>query len=87
MEEVQAILPRFKETVEKEQAKRKIDLLVMLFTDVMGEGSLFVFYGPLSYIIYDMIQTKFDEHSGFDPDIISRKQQMMPKLTEVIKSI
>jgi manganese-dependent inorganic pyrophosphatase len=34
-----------------------------------------------------MIETKFDEHSGFDPDIISRKQQMMPKLSALIKNI
>ena len=87
MEEVQMILPEFKKTVEKEQAARKLDLLVMLFTDVMGNGSLFVFYGPLSYVISDLIQTRFDDHSGFDPDIISRKQQMIPKLSEVIKNI
>lgn len=87
MEEVQKILPEFKETVKAEQEKMKLDLLVMLFTDVMGEGSLFVFYGPLSKVIYDMIETKFDEHSGFDPNIISRKQQMMPKLSTLIKAI
>lgn len=87
MEDVQKILPQFKETLRSEQEKLKLDLLVMLFTDVMGEGSLFVFYGPLSNVLYDMIETKFDEHSGFDPNIISRKQQMMPKLTELIKSI
>lgn len=87
MEEVQKILPEFKETMKAEQEKLKLDLLVMLFTDVMGEGSLFVFYGPLSNVIYDMIETKFDDHSGFDPNIISRKQQMMPKLSAMIKSI
>ena len=87
MEEVQQILPQFKETLEKEQKRLKLDLLVMLFTDVMGKGSLFVFYGPLSYVIADMIQTKFDDHSGFDPSIISRKQQMMPKLSEIIKNL
>ena len=87
MEEVQKILPEFKEALKAEQEKLKLDLLVMLFTDVMGEGSLFVFYGPLSNVIHDMIETKFDDHSGFDPSIISRKQQMMPKLTQLIKAI
>lgn len=87
MEEVQKILPEFKAMMEREQQRMKLDLLVMLFTDVMGAGSLFVFYGPLSYLIADMIETKFDEHSGFDPNIISRKQQMMPKLSEIIKNI
>lgn len=87
MEEVQKILPAFRENLKKEQAENKLDLLVMLFTDVMGNGSLFVYYGPLSYVLTDLIQTKFDDHSGFDPDIISRKQQLMPKLSQILKNL
>ena len=67
--------------------REKLDLSVMLFTHVLGQGSLFVYYGPLSYIMKDVIKTQFDRHSGFDPDIISRKQQMMPKLSELIRDI
>jgi manganese-dependent inorganic pyrophosphatase len=87
MEEVQKILPAFRENLKKEQADNKLDLMVMLFTDVMGAGSLFVYYGPLSYVLTDMIQTKFDDHSGYDQSIISRKQQLMPKLSEVLKNM
>ncbi len=87
MEDVQKLLPEFKENMQKEQEEKKLDLEVMLFTDVMGEGSLFVFYGPLSYLVAEVIETNFDEHSGFDPNIISRKQQLMPKLFEAIKNI
>lgn len=87
MEEVQKILPAFRANLEKEQADNKLDLMVMLFTDVMGSGSLFVYYGPLSYVLTDMIQTKFDDHSGYDQSIISRKQQLMPKLSEILKNM
>ena len=87
IEEVQSILPEFKANMEKEQAGNKLDLMVMLFTDVMGEGSQFIYYGPLSEIMKDVIETQFDEHSGFDPKIISRKQQLMPKLSELIKNL
>ena len=87
IEEVQKILPEFKANMEKEQDANKLDLLVMLFTDVMGEGSQFIFYGPLSYIMKDVVETVFDDHSGFDPKIISRKQQLMPKLSELIKNL
>ncbi|MBR3358433.1 MAG: putative manganese-dependent inorganic diphosphatase [Solobacterium sp.] len=87
MEDVQAILPAIKEALKKEQNEKKLDLSVMLFTHVLGHGSLFVYYGPLSYIMKDVIQTQFDRHSGFDPNIISRKQQMMPKLSELIRDI
>ncbi len=87
MEEVQKLLPEFRENMEKEQAAKNLDLMVMLFTDVMGKGSYFVFYGQLAYVMKDIIETVFDEHTGFDPGIISRKQQMMPKLSELIKNI
>lgn len=84
VEEVQAIIPDMKENVKKEQAENRLDLMVMLFTDVMGEGSYFVYYGPLEGIMKDVIKTQFDQHSGFDPKIISRKQQLMPILSELI---
>ena len=87
MEEVQKILPEFKENLQQEQARNGLDILVMLFTDVMGGGSLFTYYGPLSYVLSDVIETTFDEHSGFDTRIISRKQQLMPKLSEIMKDI
>ncbi len=87
MEEVQKILPVFKENLKKEQAANGLDLLVMLFTDVMGEGSLFVYDGPLSYVLADVLETTFDDNSGFDSTIISRKQQLMPKLSAIMKDI
>lgn len=87
MEEVQAILPEFKENLENEQRAQGLDLMVMLFTDVMGGGSLFTYYGPMSYVLTDFLETPIDDHSGFDSGIISRKQQLMPKLSEVMKDM
>jgi len=87
MEEVQKILPEFRVNLEQETDQRKLDLMVMLFTDVMGEGSLFVYYGPLSYVFDSVLETKIDDHSGFDPNIISRKQQLIPSLTKIIKNL
>lgn len=85
MEEVQLILPTFKAYLDKEQQDKHYDLSLMLFTDVMGEGSIFVYYGPLSHIITETIETSFDDHYGFDSTIISRKQQLIPKLSSIIK--
>lgn len=87
LDEVQKILPQFLENMEREQAENKLDILVMLFTDVMGNGSMFYYYGPLAHVVADVIETTFDEHSGFDPNIISRKQQLMPKLSEVLTNL
>ena len=87
MEDVQRILPEFSRQLEMEQATNKLDIMVMLFTDVMGKGSYFVYYGPLSYVLTDILETNFDEHTGFDPNIISRKQQLMPKLSSILKEM
>ena len=87
MEDVQKILPQFRTYLEQEQERQNLDLLVMLFTDVMGEGSIFVYYGPLSYAVGEVIETTFDDHYGFDSTIISRKQQLLPKLSQLIKNL
>lgn len=87
MEEVQKILPEFKDYLMQEQEKKDLDLLVMLFTDVMGGGSMFVYSGRMSYVLNDILETKFDEHSGYDSRIISRKQQLMPRISEMMKNI
>lgn len=87
MEVVQKILPEIKAEVKKEQKAKGLELLVMLFTDVMGEGSVFVHYGPLANIMTEVIKTSFDKNSGFDPEIISRKQQMVPRLSAIISEL
>ena len=87
VDEVQKLLPEFRKVMEAYQEEKKLDLLVMLFTEVTGEGSYFVYYGPLSSAVEGIIETKLDDHLGFDPEIISRKQQLMPKLSETIKNI
>ena len=86
-EDVTLIVPSFREYMPKQQEALHLDLLVMCFTDVMGGGSAFLFYGPLSNVMSEVIETNFDEHYGFDSHIISRKQQLMPKLSELIKNM
>lgn len=87
IEDLQAILPEFRKNLEKELQEKKLDLVVMMFTHVMAEGTLFVYAGSLSYIMGNLIATQFDEHSGYDHDIISRKQQLMPKLSSILKNM
>lgn len=87
IEDIQALLPVFRETLEKEQSAKQYDLMVMMFSHIMAEGTMFVFSGPLSYIMHEIIDTQFDENSGYDHDIISRKQQLMPKLSAILKQM
>ena len=87
MEEVQALLPNFKEYITKIQEEQGYDLLVMMFSNIMAEGSLFVYSGKLKGIMEDIVDTVIDDMTGFDNLIISRKQQMMPKVSEIVKAL
>ncbi|SJZ34749.1 putative manganese-dependent inorganic diphosphatase [Anaerorhabdus furcosa] len=87
IEDLQKILPEFRKNLEVELQDKKLDLLVMMFTHVMAEGTMFVYCGPLSYIMSNIIETQFDDNSGYDHDIISRKQQLMPKLSSMLKNM
>lgn len=84
IEDIQSRLNEFEEIMKREQKANKYDLIVMMFTHVLAEGTMFVFYGPLSPMMFDIIQTKFDDHSGYDHSIMSRKQQLIPSISEMI---
>ena len=82
IEDIQLRLKEIQENMQDLQQANNYDLMIMMFTHVTGEGTMFVFYGPKSHIMSDIIESVFDEHSGFDPKIISRKQQLIPMLSE-----
>ncbi len=87
VEDIQKLIPQFKESLIEEQEKKQLDLLIMMFTHVLAEGTMFVFSGPLSYVVSDLFETVFDENSGYDHEIISRKQQLIPRLSAQMKKI
>lgn len=87
MDDIQSILPSFKEYLIQIQEQKGYDLIIMMFSSIMAEGSMFVFAGPLSRIMRSLIDSVIDEHTGFDSVIISRKQQMIPKLDNLIKNL
>lgn len=85
MEDIQTILPTFKEYLESVQNAKGYDLMIMMFSNIMAEGSMFVFSGPIKNIMKELIETQIDEMSGYDSVIISRKQQLVPKISELLK--
>lgn len=87
IEDIQLILKDFKEELISQQEDGGYDLLIMMFTHVMAEGTMFVYSGPLSYIMAEVVKTVTEEDTGFDPDLISRKQQVMPKISSILESI
>ena len=87
MEDIQIILPTFRPYLEKVQDEKGYDLLIMMFSNINAEGSMFVFSGPLSNVMNSLIEKRIDEHTGFDALIISRKQQFVPKLSTLLKTL
>jgi len=55
-----------------------------MFTNVNGNGTFFVAYGPKKDALFDIIKDKFDEHTGSDKEIMSRKQQLIPMLSNIL---
>lgn len=87
IEDIQVRLKEFKEVLSQEQHSGNYDLIIMMFTHVMAEGTMFLYAGPLSYVMPEIEQTKFDESSGYDHRIMSRKQQLIPVLSEMLKKL
>ena len=67
------------------QTSKGYDLLVMMFTSVNADGTMFLFFGPRSNVMFDVIETKFDANSGYDTSILSRKQELVPKLSKALQ--
>ena len=85
MSDIQLRMNEFKEKLSAFQKARNYDLLVMMFTSVKADGAYFLFFGPKSNVMFNVIETKFDDNSGFDTNIISRKQELVPKLSKELQ--
>ena len=85
MSDIQLRLNEFKEKLIEFQSTNKFDLLIMMFTSVRADGTMFLFFGPKSDVMLNLIETKFDNNSGFDSNILSRKQELVPKLSKALQ--
>lgn len=85
MSDIQLRLNEFTRKLDSYQAMHKYDLVIMMFTSVRADGSMFLFYGPLSNVMLEILESKIDNHSGFDSTIISRKQELVPRLSKALE--
>ncbi len=84
IEDIYSRLKEFAEIMQEVLDDKGYDLIVMMFTHVLGEGTMFLYYGKLSKVMKDILETQFDEHTGYDAKIMSRKQQLMPALFDIL---
>lgn len=75
----------FIEYLNKINTINKFDLLMMCFTNVEGKGSNLVFIGELSWVVDEAFKDDIMDENYFVDGIMSRKKQIIPSLSRVIK--
>ncbi|MEG0176421.1 putative manganese-dependent inorganic diphosphatase [Anaerorhabdus sp.] len=85
IKELEIIRREFVSYMDKINAINKYDLLVMTFTNVEGKGSNFIYMGKLSWVIEEIFEGQKENEVLFAKDIVSRKKQIIPRLSAVLK--
>lgn len=61
-----------------------LDLLVLTFTSILENGSVFYASGPIKSVVAEAFPNKKDESPSFQEDILSRKNQIVPLLSRAV---
>ena len=85
MSDIQLRIDEFKQKLIEYQSSNRLDLLIMMFTSVKADGTMFLFFGPKAGVMLDILETKIDNNSGFDSNILSRKQELVPQLSKALQ--
>lgn len=84
LNEVQGIEDKLLEVMNKMTQERKLDLWVMVFTSIHDNGSVFYGVGRLAHVIEEAFPNVPGETNSFIDNVVSRKNQIIPKLTVAI---
>ncbi len=74
----------FQSFLEVENNRFKYDLLMMVFSNVEGKGSKFMFTGKLSSVIEEEF-TNDTDNDDYLAGLLSRKKQIIPKIATLLK--
>lgn len=72
------------EELQRYANDKNLDLLVMAFTSILENGSVFYAAGPITQVVEEAFPNIKGETHSFQPDILSRKNQMIPLLSRAI---
>ena len=71
---------QFVEIMEKERQEKGYDLLLLMLTDVLREGTELIVVGDME-TVEQAFNVKVTNHRTFLPGVISRKKQIVPALS------
>lgn len=72
--------PDFVSLMEHEAAQHQYNMMLLMLTDVLKEGTLLIAVGDLDSVEH-AFNVSFQEHAAFLPGVISRKKQIVPALS------
>ncbi len=72
------------QALESFAVKKRLDLSVLVFTSILENGSVVYAGGNRAAWIPEAFPNRANEEHSFQQDLLSRKKQILPKITEVI---
>jgi manganese-dependent inorganic pyrophosphatase len=66
--------------MEREMAQHSYDMMLLMLTDVLKEGTLLIAVGNLD-VLEHAFNVSFKQNAAFLPGVISRKKQIVPALS------
>lgn len=82
--EARDIEKELKVAMESFVQQKALDLLVVAFTSIMENGSIFFAAGELEKTVVEAFPDKLGETHSFQEDVLSRKNQIVPLLSRAI---
>ncbi|MEQ8153948.1 MAG: putative manganese-dependent inorganic diphosphatase [Clostridiaceae bacterium] len=70
--------------MEKKAKDNDLDLVVLLLTDILNEGSQILVVGSRPDIVENAFKVTLKDNTAFLPGVLSRKKQVIPPFTNVI---
>ena len=84
LDEVRDIETALREEMEQIVKERGLDLLVVAFTSILENGSVFFGAGAWHSVVKEAFPWKENDPFTLQEDILSRKNQIVPMLTRAI---
>lgn len=82
--EVHEIEAQLKEEMKTFTKDKKLDLLILAFTSILENGSIFYGEGEYKDVVVEAFPNQKEEKHSFQEDILSRKNQIVPKISRAL---
>lgn len=84
LDEVHDIVEELQQEMESIVKEKKLDLLVVAFTSILENGSMFFGAGKYAEVVTEAFPNIKGETFSFQEDILSRKNQIVPMITRAL---